>query len=121
MRVFETLFRIIFEIFFDNPLGAVDFFSEVRLRSERCRAFSVSGGLGASIFEHLSTSGGFGVIIFEHFSTSGGFEASIFDHFRRQEAPQRAFSSVFEASSIDASTLAREALEASQGPYRNFV
>ena len=72
----KLFFEFFFDLFFDYPLGAV--------------------GFGASIFEHFPTSRGFGASIFEHFSTSGGFGASIFEHFRRQEASERAFSSIFD-------------------------
>ena len=37
---------------------------------------------------------------FRAFSTSGGFGASIFEHFGRQEAPQRGFSRFLEASRL---------------------
>ena len=62
------------DIFFDFPLGAGDFFSDIfdvrrlrsehffdvsMLRSEQSRGFSTSGGFGAGIFEPLLMSGGF--------------------------------------------------------------
>ena len=71
--VFECgVSKLFFELFFDYPLGAGELF----------RAFSTSGGFGASMFAH--------------FSTPGGFGANDLEDFRRLEASERAFSSILD-------------------------
>ena len=110
--VSKLFFEFYFEIFFDYPLGA----------GEHFRAFSTSGGFGASVFEHFSTPGGFGASNLEDFRRLEASErafSSILDvwrlrsedfrgfsrraggprgelHLRRQEAPERPFSSIFD-------------------------
>ena len=71
-EVLTLFFEFFFELSFDYPLGA----------GEHFRAFSTSGGFGASMFEH--------------FSTPGGFGASNLEDFRRLEASERAFSSILD-------------------------
>ena len=93
-------------LFFDYPLGAVEF-SPGNAASERAGSsiYDVKR-LRRDHFEHsrrqeaskraFSTSRGFGAIIFEYFSTSGGFAANSFELSRRLEASERAFSSIFD-------------------------